>query len=67
MMRIRLVSFVVGFTVTGSAFFVAWKDMWGDRYSLSAETARQFGALESRISELESLLRQNADSIQDEV
>ncbi|XP_068661984.1 uncharacterized protein [Aristolochia californica] len=66
MMRTRLLSFVLGFTVMGSAISVAWKDMWSDRYSLSAEMTSQFGALESRISELESLVHQNAESIKDE-
>ncbi|XP_077229333.1 fanconi anemia group D2 protein [Tasmannia lanceolata] len=67
MLRTRLVSFALGFSTAGAAIsHFVWKEMWSDRSSLSSEIKHRFGALEARITELESLAYRNSDSIKDE-
>ncbi|KAF8014747.1 hypothetical protein BT93_H0522 [Corymbia citriodora subsp. variegata] len=56
MLRTRLLWFGFGFTATGAAISqLVWRDLWVDRYALSAEMKEKFDALEARISNLESV------------
>ncbi|KAK3415115.1 hypothetical protein EUGRSUZ_H00678 [Eucalyptus grandis] len=56
MLRTRLLWFGLGFAATGAAISqLVWRDLWVDRYALSAEMKEKFDALEARISHLESV------------
>nr|DAD43426.1 TPA_asm: hypothetical protein HUJ06_001656 [Nelumbo nucifera] len=56
MLRTRLVSFALGFSVAGAAIsHFVWRDLWADRHSLSSDMKERFDILEARVSNLESL------------
>ncbi|GAY56215.1 hypothetical protein CUMW_170160 [Citrus unshiu] len=64
MLRTRLLWFTAGFSLTGAAIGqFLWKDLWSDRYALSADAKQKFDALEARVSNLESNLRQFSISL----
>ncbi|KAK6914523.1 hypothetical protein RJ641_021844 [Dillenia turbinata] len=65
MLRIRLLSFAVGFSVTGAAishFF--WRDLMNDRFSISSQLKQRYDALNARVLNLESVGHENRISLQ---
>ncbi|XP_048138635.1 uncharacterized protein LOC115757280 isoform X2 [Rhodamnia argentea] len=66
MLRTRLLWFGLGLSVTGAAISqLVWRDLWVDRYALSAEMKEKFDALEARISNLESVPSSESKPAQD--
>ncbi|GLT94299.1 hypothetical protein SLE2022_120460 [Rubroshorea leprosula] len=55
MLRTRLLWFTAGFSVTAAVIsqFV-WRDLWTDRYALTADMKQKLDGLETRVSNLES-------------
>ncbi|XVF81351.1 hypothetical protein PTKIN_Ptkin15bG0148400 [Pterospermum kingtungense] len=65
MIRTRLLWFTLGFSVTAASIsqFI-YKDLWTDRHALKSEMKQNFDALESRISNLESIPPENTNPTQ---
>ncbi|XWS75954.1 hypothetical protein CRYUN_Cryun01aG0136000 [Craigia yunnanensis] len=65
MIRSRLLWFTLGFSVTAASIsqFI-YKDLWTDRYALKSDMKQKFEALETRVSNLESLLMENPNPAQ---
>lgn len=63
MMRIRLLWFTLGLTVTGGAIsHFAWRDLLMDRLYLTSDMKAKFDALETRMSNLEPVFSNNSAS-----
>ncbi|XP_018486412.1 uncharacterized protein LOC108856994 isoform X1 [Raphanus sativus] len=55
MLRTRLLWFTLGFSVTGASIaHLVWRDLYAERFAISSDMKEKFGALESRVSGLES-------------
>ncbi|XP_056172726.1 uncharacterized protein LOC115675999 isoform X2 [Syzygium oleosum] len=66
MLRTRLLWFGLGFAVTGAAVSqLVWRDLWVDRYALSAEMQEKFDALGARIASLEPVPSSESKPAQD--
>ncbi|KAL8048846.1 hypothetical protein ABFX02_07G093700 [Erythranthe guttata] len=67
MIRTRLLWSSLGFVSTSGAIaqFVL-KDLWIDRNSLSSQLKEQFNSLDTRVSNLESVISSKPNSSQDE-
>ncbi|KAL3835080.1 hypothetical protein ACJIZ3_009816 [Penstemon smallii] len=67
MFRTRLLWFSIGFASASAAItqFIV-KDLWVDRTSISSKLKENFDSLDSRISNLESVISSKPTSPQDE-
>ncbi|XVF21226.1 hypothetical protein REPUB_Repub12eG0072400 [Reevesia pubescens] len=65
MIRSRLLWFTLGFSVTAASIsqFI-YKDLLTDRYALHSDMKQKFDALETRVSNLESLPPENPNPAQ---
>ncbi|XP_020531874.1 uncharacterized protein LOC18448718 isoform X2 [Amborella trichopoda] len=62
MLRTRLLSFSLGFTVAGAAItHFMWKDLWKSYSSLSSMIKERQDALEIRVSKVEAMAGQNSE------
>ncbi|PIN00883.1 hypothetical protein CDL12_26619 [Handroanthus impetiginosus] len=67
MIRTRLLWFTLGFASTSGAIaqFV-FKDLWIDRNSLASQLKEKFDSLDTRVSNLESVISNKTTPSQDE-
>ncbi|GMP78692.1 hypothetical protein CsSME_00034528 [Camellia sinensis var. sinensis] len=67
MMRTRLLWFTFGFASASAVItHFVFKDIWSDRQSLSCQLKQKFDALDTRVSNLEPVIRSNSTPHQDE-
>ncbi|CAH8291023.1 unnamed protein product [Eruca vesicaria subsp. sativa] len=65
MLRTRLLWFTLGFSVTGASVgHLVWRDLYAERFAISSEIKEKFGALEGRVSGLESTGHENPSPAQ---
>lgn len=66
-MRTRLLWFSLGFaSASGAIAQFVFKDLWTDRSSLASQLTGKFNSLDTRVSNLESVISNKPTSPQDE-